>query len=129
MTPCIALSIASECDALTVAGPNPTVIDPALDKPRWLAHFNATDQNLGVVGADRKGRQPFGIAGKDVGQELEGNLAIQGSVVGEENLTHPSLSKLFYYSIVREDLIDFGHAASAEAILPLQRNSLTILPL
>ena len=70
-------------------------------------------QQLGLA---LEARQPLGIAGENVRQELEGDLAIQGGVVSQENLAHPSLPQVFDDSVVRNGLADLGHLPSGASV-------------
>jgi hypothetical protein len=63
-------------------------------------------QNLGFA---LEARMPFGVTGEYVRQELECDSEIEGDVVSQKNLAHPTLPQLFEDPGMRDILADNGH--------------------
>ena len=55
------------------------------------------------------------VLGYCLGEELQGDKAAQGSVLGFVDDTHPSAAQFLNYPIVRNGLTGLGHAASGMA--------------
>jgi hypothetical protein len=61
------------------------------------------------LGFTLEAREPIGVVGERVGEDLEGDIAIELRVAGAQDLAHPAFANL------RGDLVDTDSGAGSES--------------